>query len=133
MLNWITRRARARTPIGPVALPAGQAHRLRLRAGDVLLVRQGRVWMTREGDPLDHLLTPTQGHVAACPQDVVLESCVQGGSLYERQTLAGHVNFSLSTFRLMISRMTGVHRRAWGAGVKRPDSSAQPTTSKDPP
>jgi len=94
MFNWIRGRVPAllcATPLtrvtllGPVVLPAGQVHRLRLRAGDALLVRQGQVWMTREGDPLDHLLTPSQGHVAARPEDVVIESFVRGGSLYERQ------------------------------------------------
>lgn len=110
MLNWIRGQAPARAPTGPVDLPAGQAHRLRLRAGDVLLVRRGRVWMTREGDPLDHLLSPTQGHVAACPQDVVLESCIRDGSLYERQTLPRRVHFALLPFCLWISRLRAAHR-----------------------
>lgn len=93
MFNWIRGLAPALscaapvTPAGPVVLPAGQVHRLRLRAGDALLVRQGQVWMTRQGDPMDHVLTPSQGHVAARPEDVVIESFVRGSSLYERQAL----------------------------------------------
>ncbi len=82
------------TPDAPTTLPAGKAHRVRLRAGDALLVRHGRVWMTREGDPIDHLLTPEAGHVAACAQEVVLESCDRSGSLYERQTFRGSVTNS---------------------------------------
>lgn len=110
MFNWIRGQGPARAPVGLVELPAGQVHRLRLRAGDVLLVRRGQVWMTREGDPLDHLLSPVQGHVAARPGDVVLESFVGGGSLYERQTLPGRVNFSLLPFCLWRSRMPAPHR-----------------------
>lgn len=93
MFDWIKGLVPALAPVtsahlaGPVALPAGQVHRLRLRAGDALLVRQGQVWMTRQGDPLDHVLSPSHGHVAARPEDVVLESFVRGGSLYERQAL----------------------------------------------
>lgn len=84
-------------------LPAGQAHRVRLRAGDALLVRHGRVWMTREGDPIDHLLTPEAGHVAACAQEVVLESCDRSGSLYERQTFRGSVTNSRWPFGWILS------------------------------
>lgn len=105
MLNWIRGPVSSLAPTGPIDLPAGQAHRLRLRAGDVLLVRRGQVWMTREGDPLDHLLTPAQGHVAAHPEEVVLESFVQDGSLYERQALPGRVSFSLLPFCFWRSRL----------------------------
>ena len=90
MFNWISGLSATLAPIartGIVELPAGRVHRLRLRAGDVLLVRQGQVWMTRQGDPIDHLLTPSQGHVAARPEEVVLESFVRDGSAYERQPL----------------------------------------------
>lgn len=110
MFKWIRGQGPTHVPIGPVDLPVGQAHRLRLRAGDLLLVRRGRVWMTREGDPLDHLLTPTQGHVAAHPEDVVLESCTRDGSLYERQALPRRVNFAPLPFRLLISRLLTAHR-----------------------
>lgn len=93
MFNWIRGLVPALAPVtsvklkGPVVLPAGQVHRLRLRAGDALLVRHGQVWMTRQGDPLDHVLSPSHGHVAARPEDVVLESFVPDGSLYERRAL----------------------------------------------
>lgn len=113
MLNWIRGLFSSLAPTwptGPIDLPAGQAHRLRLRVGDVLLVHRGRVWMTREGDPRDHLLTPSQGHVAACPQDVVLESCTPAVSLYERQTLPGRVNFSHLPFRFWRSRLPAPNR-----------------------
>ncbi|MBU0918313.1 MAG: DUF2917 domain-containing protein [Gammaproteobacteria bacterium] len=93
MFNWIRGLGPALAPVtsvnlkGPVVLPAGQVHRLRLRAGDALLVRHGQVWMTRQGDPLDHVLSPSHGHVAARPEEVVLESFVRDGSAYERQPL----------------------------------------------
>jgi hypothetical protein len=105
MFKWIRGQGPAHAPVGPIDLPAGQAHRLRLCAGDVLLVRRGRVWMTREGDPLDHLLTPAQGHVASHPQDVVLESCAREGSVYERLALPGRVNVALLPFRPLLSRL----------------------------
>lgn len=97
------------TPHALTRLPAGQAHRVRLRAGDALLVRRGQVWMTREGDPIDHVLSPGAGHVAACAQEVVLESCDPGGSLYERQTFGGSVTFSRWSFGWILSgwRATG--------------------------
>lgn len=90
MLEGILNRFRgdaARRGRGPVDLPAGQAHRLWLRAGDRLHVHQGRLWLTREGDPVDHLLTPGCGYVAAFPQEVVLESLLGSGGCYERDAL----------------------------------------------
>lgn len=98
------------TSVGPVVLPAGHVHRLRLHAGEALLVRQGQVWMTREGDPLDHVLTPARGYVAARPEDVVIESFVRGGSLYECQTWPRHVNFSRVWSQLLTSRLRAMHR-----------------------
>lgn len=97
------------TPDALTRLPAGQAHRVRLRAGDALLVRHGRVWMTREGDPIDHLLTPEAGHVAACAQEVVLESCDRRDSLYERQTFVETATNSRRPFGWILSgwRPTG--------------------------
>lgn len=116
MFNWIRGLSCALAPTaftaakGAIELPAGQVHRLKLGAGDVLLVRRGQVWMTRQGDPLDHLLTPTQGHVAARAEDVVIESFVKDGSVYERQTLPRHVNFSRAWSCLAPSRLHTVHR-----------------------
>lgn len=99
MLDWILSRCRgaALPPVcGPVTLPAGQVHRLRLHAGDRLHVHQGRLWLTREGDPVDHLLTPGRGYVAAFPQEVVLESLL-GGGCYECDALS---RTAASVFRL---------------------------------
>lgn len=65
-------------------LPAGQATRLTLRRGEALLVREGRLWLTREGDPIDHVLWPGSGHVASVPQDVVIEAFGPQACRYER-------------------------------------------------
>lgn len=70
-------------------LPAGQAVRLKLRRGETLLVRQGRLWLTREGDPVDHVLWPGSGHVASVPQDVVIEAFGLQACHYERHRLRG--------------------------------------------
>jgi len=72
-----------------VTLPAGQAARLHLRRGETLLVRHGRLWLTREGDLVDHVLTPGAGHVAAVPQEVVVEAFGQQACLYERHRMRG--------------------------------------------
>jgi hypothetical protein len=85
MLDWLRARRPARSPSGPIALREGQVHHLHLKPGDALLVRQGRVWMTRDGDLLDHLLAPGQGHVAARREDVVLQGCSAGGCVYQRE------------------------------------------------
>lgn len=121
MFNWIRGLALAPTSTttttsvltagsGAVELRSGQVHRLRLRAGEVLLVRRGQVWMTRQGDPLDHLLTPSQGHVAARSEDVVIESFVRDGSLYERQALPRRVHFSRNFLGWLPSRLRTRHR-----------------------
>lgn len=70
-------------------LPAGQAARLTLRRGETLLVRQGRLWLTREGDPVDHVLWPGAGHVASVPQEVVIEAFGPQACNYERHRLRG--------------------------------------------
>lgn len=70
-------------------LPAGQAQRLMLRRGETLLVRQGRLWLTREGDPVDHVLWPGSGHVASVPQEVVIEAFGPQACSYERHRLHG--------------------------------------------
>jgi len=72
-----------------VMLPAAQAARLHLRRGETLLVRHGRLWLTREGDLVDHVLTPGAGHVAAVPQEVVVEAFGQQACLYERHRMRG--------------------------------------------
>ncbi len=56
------------------ALPLGEVRRLKLGPGDTVLVRQGALWLTREGDAVDHLLRPGRGHVATHAQDVVVEA-----------------------------------------------------------
>ncbi|MBH1988395.1 MAG: DUF2917 domain-containing protein [Burkholderiales bacterium] len=117
MFNWIRGRGPThprplpRGPVDqPVELPAGSVHRLRLRAGDALLVRRGRVWMTRSGDLRDHLLTPGQGHVAPRSEDVVLESVAQGGSVYECQASLRTGNVSRVLGRLWSSRLPAANR-----------------------
>lgn len=70
-------------------LAAGQAVRLSLRRGETLLVRQGRLWLTREGDPVDHVLWPGSGHVASVPQEVVIEAFGPQACQYERHRLHG--------------------------------------------
>lgn len=87
MFDWLRALRPNHPAIGPIALSEGQVHHLRLRPGDALLVRQGRVWMTRDGDPLDHLLAPGQGHVAARMEDVVVQGCSASGCVYEREAL----------------------------------------------
>lgn len=70
-------------------LPAGQADRLVLRRGEAVLVREGRLWLTREGDPVDHVLWPGAGHVASVPQEVVIEALGPQACCYERHRLRG--------------------------------------------
>jgi len=79
---------------GPVArhvahheLPLGEAHRLALHRGETLLVRSGRLWLTREGDALDHLLQPGRGFVAAGAEDVVVEAIGAQPCRFERHRL----------------------------------------------
>ena len=69
-------------------LPTGQAARLTLRRGETLLVRQGRLWLTREGDAVDHLLEPGCGHVASVPQEVVIEALGPQACHHERHPAA---------------------------------------------
>ena len=87
MFEWLRARRPVHPSMGPTALGEGQVHHLRLKPGDALLVRQGRIWMTRDGDVLDHLLAPGQGHVAARREDVVLQGCSAGGCVYEREPI----------------------------------------------
>lgn len=55
-------------------LGAGAVLRLHLRSGDALRVRVGGLWLTRAGDPQDHLLQPGAGFVAARSGDVVVQA-----------------------------------------------------------
>lgn len=55
-------------------LGAGAVLRLHLRSGDALLVRVGGLWLTRAGDPQDHLLQPGAGFVATHSGDVVVQA-----------------------------------------------------------
>lgn len=68
-------------------LPAGQAARLKLRRGEALLVSQGRLWLTRKGDAVDHMLQPGCGHVAGMPQEVVIEALGPQACRYERHAV----------------------------------------------
>jgi len=88
MFDWLRLRRPALPASGPINLGEGQVHHLRLRPGEVVLVRRGRVWMTREGDTLDHLLVPGRGHVAAHREAVVLQAVSAGGCVYEREALS---------------------------------------------
>lgn len=79
----------ARPAVTCETLHAGQPARLRLRPGETLLVRQGRLWLTREGDLVDHVLSPGCGHVAAGHQEVVIEAFGAPLCCYERHSLKG--------------------------------------------
>ena len=57
-----------------LTLGAGAVLRLHLRSGDALQVRVGGLWLTRTGDPQDHLLQPGAGFVAARSGDVVVQA-----------------------------------------------------------
>lgn len=81
--------AMQRQSCSSATLPAGQAARLTLRRGETLLVRQGRLWLTREGDPVDHVLWLGSGHVASVPQEVVIEAFGPQDCHYERHRLRG--------------------------------------------
>lgn len=100
MLARVARSAKAGGPAtvaptwGPVArhvahheLPLGEAHRLVLHRGETVLVRCGRLWLTREGDALDHLLQPGRGFVAARAEEVVVEAIGAQPCRFERHRL----------------------------------------------
>lgn len=55
-------------------LPAHQVARLHLRPGDVVVVRQGRLWLTCQGDARDHVLQAGTCFVATRPEGVVIEA-----------------------------------------------------------
>lgn len=94
---WLARRrgghdaGRGPAPLAPVArtLGAGAVRRLHLRGGDTLLVRVGGLWLTRAGDPQDHLLQPGAGFVAARSGDVVVQAFGAGGCHFEWHRLPG--------------------------------------------
>ncbi len=71
------------------ALPQGEVRRLKLRSGETVVVRRGALWLTREGDALDHLLQPGCGHVAAQAQEVVVEAVGPQPCHFERHRLGG--------------------------------------------
>ncbi len=73
----------------PTQLPAGQVVRLALRRGEALVVREGSLWLTREGDMVDHVLSPGCGHVASVPQEVVIQAMGLQACCYERHRLGG--------------------------------------------
>jgi|GEM_PF-2394217 len=70
------------------ALSQGEVRRLKLGPGDTVLVRHGALWLTREGDAVDHLLRPGRGHVAAHAQDVVVEAMGTQPCHFEQHRLA---------------------------------------------
>jgi hypothetical protein len=55
-------------------LAPGQVIACRLRAGAVLQVMQGQLWLTRAGDLQDHVLGPGQRWVAAGSEQVLLSA-----------------------------------------------------------
>jgi hypothetical protein len=76
----------ARTP--GITLPVLQARTLRLRQGDVVLVREGRLWLTRTGDSQDHFLQSGTCFVASRTEAVVVESFGLAGAIYEVERAA---------------------------------------------
>lgn len=66
-----------------LCLPGGQVRSLRLQAGDALVVREGRIWLTREGDSRDHFLQPGTSFVATQREVVVIEGLGRSASTYE--------------------------------------------------
>lgn len=91
---WLARvgspaRARARAASRPFALapglclPHGQVRSLRLAAGDVVVVHQGRLWLTRPDDSRDHFLQPGTSFVAIRREVVVLEGLSQQACGYQ--------------------------------------------------
>ncbi|WP_422186419.1 DUF2917 domain-containing protein [Aquabacterium commune] len=68
-------------------LPSGGVLRLSLRQGEVLLVRRGRLWLTREGDAVDHLLEAGRGHVSTCAESVVVEAVGAQPCGFERHSV----------------------------------------------
>ncbi len=56
------------------ALSARQVARLHLRRGDVVVVRQGRLWLTCQGDARDHILQAGTCFVATRSEGVVIEA-----------------------------------------------------------
>jgi hypothetical protein len=72
------------TTLTPSAtLQTGQACSLTMRRGQVLLVRRGRLWMTRPNDPRDHVLQPGTSHVALQRETVVVEGLSREPCVYE--------------------------------------------------
>jgi len=70
-----------------IELASGEVRRLRLNRGDSLVVNTGRLWMTRAGDDRDHVLCPAQGHVAAMPQEVLVQACGASACRFEQQRM----------------------------------------------
>lgn len=68
-------RVRSRPALAPpaITLPTQQARTLRLRQGDAVVVRTGRLWLTRSGDSRDHILQPGTCFVASRSEAVVVE------------------------------------------------------------
>lgn len=85
-------------------LGAGAVRRLHLRSGDALQVRVGGLWLTRAGDPQDHLLQPGAGFVAVHSGDVVVQAFGACACHFERHGLERR-------------RFIG----GWGVGERRPD------------
>ena len=89
-----------RTPLRPAAeglrhVDTGQALHLGRLGGD-LTVLEGRVWLTRDGDPGDHLLVPGQRMRLAVNDNAVIEPWHRGERIAlrwnpRRQRLLGAV------------------------------------------
>ncbi|MCH8179059.1 MAG: DUF2917 domain-containing protein [Proteobacteria bacterium] len=70
-------------------LAAGQVLRLSLRRGEVLRVRVGGLWLTRTGDPRDHIVQPGAGFVATRGGPVVVQAFGACACHVERHRLPG--------------------------------------------
>ena len=108
--GWCGGGGRAAASVRTVCLPPGWVRRVRLRAGEGLWVREGRVWMTREGDPVDHVLTAGQVRVAERAEVWVLQSCAVGASLCERLTPLRHVTSSRFSMARLWSSLRAMSR-----------------------
>jgi hypothetical protein len=64
-------------PIGGLAMQFGHPVRIEHQAGDVV-VRSGRVWLTRRGDPDDHVLEAGQRVRLAAGDTAVVEPWQRG-------------------------------------------------------
>lgn len=86
---WRARTAAPRQTVRAHTLPEGRAFRFHLLRGEAVLVREGRLWLTREGDLHDHVLAPGAGFVATRTEEVVVEAFGGGACRIERHRVDG--------------------------------------------